>query len=80
VTPEQCRAARALVGWSIRDLATKSGLHPNAISRFENDGNCHRSTLEALEQALVLAGVQFIPDGTPSMSGGAGVRLAEREN
>ena len=35
ITPEQCRAARALLGWTQTDLANKMGFHTNHVWRFE---------------------------------------------
>ncbi len=35
ITAEECKAARALLGWNTRDLASKSGISFNSISNFE---------------------------------------------
>lgn len=37
VTPAQCRAARALLGWSQHDLARRSGVARQTIIHFESD-------------------------------------------
>ena len=67
----QCRMARAALGWSAQELATKAGVGLNTVNRFES-GACQPRgvTLEALRGALESAGVEFIAE-----NGGAGVRL-----
>ena len=75
VTSAQMRAARALVNWSVRELAEQSGVHRNTISNFENSkSGGDPSTLEAIRAALEAAGVEFIPEN----GGGAGVRLKRK--
>jgi transcriptional regulator with XRE-family HTH domain len=72
ITPEQCRAARALLGWSQRDLAAKSKAGIVTIQNFETaKTEPVAGTLLLLRQAFERAGIIFIPkDG-----GGVGVRL-----
>jgi transcriptional regulator with XRE-family HTH domain len=72
ITPAQCRAARALLGWSQKDLAKRSRLGIVTIQNFETaKTEPVAGTLVLLRQALEKAGVEFIPkDG-----GGVGVRL-----
>jgi transcriptional regulator with XRE-family HTH domain len=72
VRPEQCRMGRALLNWSLEDLATVSGVHRNTISNFETgkyDGEPGK--LAATRHALELAGVIFVDENGE----GAGVRL-----
>jgi transcriptional regulator with XRE-family HTH domain len=72
LTSAQCRAGRALVKWSVRDLSAKCGVHRNTISAFETDLTApNNSTLAVIRAALSVAGVEFIPEN----GGGAGVRL-----
>jgi transcriptional regulator with XRE-family HTH domain len=75
MTPEQSRAARGLVGWSVRDLAEKASVGVNTVSRFENSGEAMHSTVTKMQAAMEAAGVTFIPAGGTSMDGGPGVRL-----
>jgi transcriptional regulator with XRE-family HTH domain len=60
ITPAQCRAARALLGWTIRDLAERTGLAASTFSRFEMERNeatvPNRATIE---RAMKDAGVEF---------------------
>jgi transcriptional regulator with XRE-family HTH domain len=70
---DQLRMARAALRWSVRDLAEKSGITANTISRIENGSDTRTSTVESLKRALEAGGVVFIPEN----GGGAGVRLAK---
>ena len=73
---EHLRGARALLRWSQFDLADRSGVSVPTIKRLEAmDGPLtgHSATLQALENALVSAGVVFIPEN----GGGAGVRMSK---
>jgi transcriptional regulator with XRE-family HTH domain len=71
VTSAQLRMARAAVGWTVRDLSEKSGVHRNTITRIEAGSEAHAPTLAALVNALEKAGVVFIAKN----GGGPGVRL-----
>jgi transcriptional regulator with XRE-family HTH domain len=76
LTPEQLRAARALVDWSRDDLAKKSDVSPNTVWGFEQGrSDPKRSTLFKWQRALEAAGVEFIEENEHS---GPGVRLAKR--
>jgi transcriptional regulator with XRE-family HTH domain len=78
LTPDQLRAARALVKWSREDLADKSGVAAVTIKGFELLGADSKiSTLNKLRRALEVAGVEFIDDGARSYEGGPGVCLRD---
>ncbi len=68
--------ARAALGWGVRELAEKSGVTANTVTRIENGSDAKQSTIAALRAALELAGVVFIAEN----GGGAGVRLKERSD
>lgn len=71
----QIKAARALLGWSQRDMAQAAGVSLPTIWRLEAaDGDLggRQSTIEAIQHALEAAGVDFIAEN----GGGPGVRLA----
>ncbi|RWK66097.1 helix-turn-helix domain-containing protein [Mesorhizobium sp.] len=75
MTREQCRAARALIGWSQQRLADAAAIGVATIRVFEAGGSEPRSaTLQVLRLALETAGVVFLSDGD-CVEGGAGVRL-----
>lgn len=70
ITPEQCRAARALLDWSQPDLVEASGVGRSTITRFERGSHMpHASNLAALRGAFEKAGVHFTDDN------GVGVKL-----
>jgi transcriptional regulator with XRE-family HTH domain len=77
LTPEQLRAARALIDWSREDLAEQSGVSPNTVWGFEQGRSDPKlSTLNKWQRTLEAAGVEFIDDGAKSDVGlGPGVRL-----
>lgn len=60
-TIEQIRAARALIGWSQKDLADNSGLSQTGIARIENGTNHpNSSTIAKITAAFDKAEVEFI--------------------
>jgi transcriptional regulator with XRE-family HTH domain len=72
VQPEQMRAARAALNWSLDDLAAASGVHRNTLSNFETrkyDGEPEK--LATVKRTLESAGVIFIEENGEA----AGVRL-----
>ena len=74
-TPEQCRAARALLGWSQQDLANQARVGIVTVNQLENGLSQPRpATLDVIRRALETAGVEFIDEN----GGGPGVRLRKR--
>ena len=74
-TREQCRAARALIGWSRADLAKAAQVSERTITDFERGARSPiNASLAALTRALEEAGVEFIPEN----GGGPGLRLRRR--
>lgn len=75
ITAEQCRAARALLGWSQDELVIASKVTKSTIANFENGKRQpFDRTLVDIRAALEKAGVIFIPQNGE----GAGVRLARK--
>lgn len=75
---EQIRAARALLGWSARELAERTGLHITTVQRLESgsgpiSGNIR--SIRRIHSALEAAGTEFIDDYD-----GPGVRLRAGDN
>lgn len=73
ITSGQIKAARALVGWTARDLAAKAEIGFSTMIRLESaDGvpSGNIKTIDAVKKALEDAGVEFT--GTPDSQ--AGVR------
>jgi transcriptional regulator with XRE-family HTH domain len=61
LTPETCRAARALLAWGQRELAGRANVAAKTIADFEvNARQPYERTLEALRRAFEDAGLRFI--------------------
>ncbi len=63
ITSGQIKAARALVGWTARDLAAKAEIGFSTLIRLESAdgvpaGNI--KTIDAVKKALEEAGIEFI--------------------
>lgn len=60
----QCRAARALLRWTQKELARRAGVSPVTVIMFEAESTVPtRATIVVLRQALERAGVEFSDDG-----------------
>ena len=76
MTGEQIRAARGLLKWSARQLATSSGIGWATIQRLESkDGPLagYADTHGAIRSALEAQGIQFLDNG--QVAEGPGVAL-----
>ena len=71
VMGSQIRAARALLGWRRKDLATAANLHPNAVSYWEKraklPSRTEPSACKRMRQALAGAGVVTINSPAPGV-------------
>ncbi len=65
ITPDQCRAARALLNWKQTELVERSGVTGPSIVSFEKeDGSSPaRRTMGCIVRAFDLAGVAFTQNG-----------------
>lgn len=75
LTGEQIRAARSLLRWERKDLASASKVSEPTIKRLEATRgavSAHQVTIDALIRAFDLAGVELIPANGGK---GAGVRF-----
>jgi transcriptional regulator with XRE-family HTH domain len=71
ITPSQCRAGRALLGWSQDQLAEASKVAKATIANFElGKRSPYERTLDDIRAALEGAGIEFLPED----NGGPGVR------
>lgn len=81
ITPNQLRAARALLGIDQRRLSELAGLSVPTIQRMEASSGVIRGNVDSLTKlitALEAAGMEFIGENTASYEGGRGVRLKTR--
>ena len=74
ISPEQCRAARALLAWSREVLAERSKVGMATLADFEGGKRSpYERTLRDIRATLEAAGVEFIS----SNGAGAGVRFSK---
>jgi transcriptional regulator with XRE-family HTH domain len=72
LTPEQCRAARGLLGWTQEKLADKAGVSRGTVRGFERGHHdLHRASAAVIRAALEAEGVVMIDADEM----GPGVRL-----
>ncbi|MBZ9734562.1 MULTISPECIES: multiprotein-bridging factor 1 family protein [unclassified Mesorhizobium] len=69
LTPEQSKAARALLNWSQVRLSAKCNLSEGTIRDFENGIRTPRPLkVAAIRQAFESAGVVFVSGASPILS------------
>ena len=81
ITPAQLRAARALLGWDQKTLASRSDLSLPTIQRMESSDELIRGNVDSLSKimnTLAVAGIELIAESAPSSGQGRGVRLIEK--
>ncbi len=75
ISPELCRAARGLLGWSQQELASRAQVARKTIADFElSQVRPHPRTLRDVVAALESAGVEFLPVETNVSRGGIRIR------
>ena len=63
LSPEQCRAARAWLGWSQDDLAKRASVGLSTLKDFENGKRSPmRNNIEAVRRVLEGAGIGLLSD------------------
>ena len=73
LTAEQCRAARALLGWTQNELAKRASISAVSIRAFEKGGDMRESNRKLLRLTFEREGVTIIDQN----GGGPGVRLRD---
>lgn len=75
ISAAQCRAARALLGWTQHKLATEAEVSRSTVADFERNARWPiTNNLASLKNVLAQNGVIFVPEDNGS---GAGVRLVQ---
>jgi transcriptional regulator with XRE-family HTH domain len=63
LTPEASRAGRAILGWSMRDLAERAAVSLGAVNRLEGGGSQSRDgTASKIIAAFEAEGVELITE------------------
>ncbi len=64
ISPAQCRAARAMLRWTLRALADRAGVERQKIHWFESERRASKDVMRgALRAAFEAGGVEFGEDG-----------------
>jgi len=72
LTAPACRAARALLGWSVRDLQREARVSPNTVTAFEGGKTIREETADKIAAAFDAHGVEILNGNSP------GARLKPR--
>jgi transcriptional regulator with XRE-family HTH domain len=80
VSPAQCRAARALLGWTQAALAERSGVARKTIADFELDQRTlQMRTRRDITGAFIASGIEFVWDDEDGKAPkGEGLRFAKK--
>jgi transcriptional regulator with XRE-family HTH domain len=80
ISPELCRAARGLLGWSQQDLAARAQVARKTIADFElSQVTPHPRTLRDVVIAFEAAGVEFLPPEANITRGGVRLKWFNRD-
>lgn len=63
LSPDACRAARAILRWSVADLVQNANVSPNSIQKVEAGEGVRQSTIDRILGAFERAGVEVLPEG-----------------
>lgn len=63
ITPEQCRAARSVLKWTVIDTCNAAEISGNTLVKFEAGGEVRASVEDRLRNAFEARGIVFAADG-----------------
>lgn len=63
ISRDQCRAARAGLGWSLEATGRHAGISASCVMRFELHNRATPRTMAALEKVFADNGVEFAAEG-----------------
>jgi ribosome-binding protein aMBF1 (putative translation factor) len=70
MTPEQSRAARAWLGWSQAELATRSNVSVRTVQAYEKGEKTPiANNVAAMRRAIEEAGIKLLFDGRDAATG-----------
>jgi transcriptional regulator with XRE-family HTH domain len=70
ISGAQVRAARALLGWTAKELAQRANVGVSTIQRIENavgPPNAHGSNLASIQSTLEASGIEFTNGDAPGI-------------
>jgi transcriptional regulator with XRE-family HTH domain len=77
ITPDQCRAARAIINWSQAKLSEAAGVSRATLAEFEaGKRNPILNNINSIQSTLESAGVIFVDENGQ----GPGVRLRKNDD
>lgn len=62
VTPEACRAGRAILKWSMRELGERAGVAWTTINRLEAGAGAREATAGKILAAFASEGVELVAE------------------
>ena len=62
MTSAQLRMARAALGWTVRELGDRAGVHRNTVTRLEGGAEGEARTLADIQRVLEAAGIEFVAE------------------
>lgn len=65
LTPEACRAARALLSLTVRQLGERAGIAFETINKFENGRPMREANRDKLSEVFEAAGVEILNGNAP---------------
>lgn len=63
--PEASRAARGILGWTVRDLMRAAAVSPNTVTALESGAKVRAETEAKLVAAFEAAGVEILNGDAP---------------
>ncbi|MFJ4197174.1 helix-turn-helix domain-containing protein [Pseudomonas sp. NPDC089534] len=76
-TPTHCAQARAMLGWSVEELARETAVPVQEIQRFEAQQEVEDAARLALAYRLEAQGLVFFPGFAPGRAMNGGVSMPE---
>jgi len=59
---EQCRVARAMLGWTVKQLSMRAKVNERTIRELETRGRIGAATTARIRSLFIVNGIEFIED------------------